>query len=786
LVADTGAAGRGAGPSPAFAAFRAEVRAFLKDNLPREMAQRTRSAVHPARQDTLGWTAILARKGWSVPGWPVAHGGPGWSARQRLVFEEELMMAGAPVVNIQGVSLVGPVIYTFGSQAQQQRYLPDIREGRSFWSQGFSEPESGSDLASLRTRAVRDGETWIINGQKIWTSQAMLADMIFCLVRTDPEAKPQRGISFLLVPLDTPGITVRPIETIDEAKSLCEIFFDNVRVPADALVGEVGRGWDYAKFLLGNERVATAEVPRNKRNLAVLKELARAEPDAAGRLIDNADFRRRIAELEIDLLALQAGVERALDGDEDLLLPSVLKLCGCELMQSILQLQVETLGSYGAVYNMQSDTGSVGAPPSASATAPAHALDVTAEFLFRRAATIYGGSNEIQKNIIATNLLRTQNRSRSPLTEEQRLLRDSAAGFLGRAYSFEARKAMLRDRPTAFRTNWKAFAKMGWLGAGHAEDVGGLGGTPHDTAVLAEEFGRALVLEPFAAAGLAGRVLDLAAAPQQRAGLLASLVAGKDLTVVAHDEPGARGRLSFVSARATPSGDRYRLHGRKCVVLGGDDAGRFIVSARTAGAGDDEAGISLFVIGRDAPGLSCTPVRLVDGRGAAELVLDGVDVGPDSLLGPIGGGAGLMAPAIAEATMLACADAVGAMDQALWITCDYLKVRKQFGSALADFQALRHRLADMYVEVEKARSILRPGLEALSFSDGEARQRAVSAAKARIARSGFFVGAQAIQLHGGMGMTEAYAVGHYFKRLCVFDMLLGNAGYHTAIHAGGI
>ena len=372
------------------------------------------------------------------------------------------MMAGAPVVNIQGVSLVGPLIYTFGNLAQQQRYLPDIREGRSFWSQGFSEPSSGSTSPRCAPAPCATASSWVINGQKIWTSQAMLADMIFCLVRTDPAAKPQRGISFLLVPLDTPGIIVRPIETIDEAESLCEIFFDNVRVPADALVGKVGRGWDYAKFLLSNERVATAEVPRNKRNLAVLKELARAEPDAAGRLIDNADFRRRIAELEIDLLALQAGVERALDGDEDLLLPSVLKLSGSRLMQSILQLQVETLGSYGAVYNMQAGAGAVGPPPSASAVAPPHALDVTAEFLFRRAATIYGGSDEIQKNIIATNLLRTQNRSRSPLNEEQRLLRDSAAGFLGRAYSFEARKAMRRDRPTAFAPTGKLSPR--WAG----------------------------------------------------------------------------------------------------------------------------------------------------------------------------------------------------------------------------------------------------------------------------------------------------------------------------------
>jgi alkylation response protein AidB-like acyl-CoA dehydrogenase len=765
------------------ATFRGEIRTFFADNLPEAMARRNRTAVHPTREDTLAWTAILARKGWSVPGWPVEHGGTGWSVKRRLVFEEEMLMAGAPVVNIQGVSLVGPVIYTFGSEAQKWRYLPDIREGRSFWAQGFSEPNSGSDLASLRTRAVRDKDGWLINGQKIWTSQAMLADMIFCLVRTDPDAKPQRGISFLLLPLSLPGIRIRPIRSIDEGESLCEVFFDNVRAPLDALVGEAGRGWDYAKFLLGNERVATAEAPRNKRNLAALKEIARAEPCGTGRLIDDGAFRRRLAELEIDLLTLEAGVERALEGDDDLL-PSVLKLAGSGLLQSILQQQVEALGSYGAVYAVQepADTGN-----DTGSLAPAHAVDVTAEFLFRRAATIYGGSNEVQKNIIAKSLLRTQRRGQAELSDERQLLRDSAAGLLARSYSFAARRDMLRDRGRAFRTNWQSFAGMGWLGTAYAEDVGGLGGTAGDLAVLAEELGRALVLEPFlGCAVLAGRVLDLAATERQRHDLLAPLIAGENLVALAHDEPGARGDNAFVAAQATTSGDGYRLAGAKCVVLGGDMAHHFIVSARTAGAADERQGVTLFVVERDAPGLRCMPRRLIDGRGVADLVLEDVAVGRQAVLGAIDGAFPALDGALAETTVMAAAEAVGAMDQALWLTCDYLKVRHQFGSALADFQALQHRLAEMYVEVEKSRSILRFGLDALSTGDGAARTRAVSAVKSRVGRSGFFVGAEAVQLHGGIGMTEEYAVGHYFKRLCAFDILFGNACHHTAHYAAAL
>ena len=223
-------------------AFRADVRAFLRENLPADMAARNLTAVHQSRQDILGWTGILAKKGWSVPKWPVAYGGTGWSARRLAVFEEELDLAGAPGNNIQGVSLVGPVIYSFGSDAQKARYLQKIRAGEEYWSQGFSEPNSGSDLASLRTRATRDGDSWVIDGQKIWTSQSMDADMCFVLARTDATVKQQLGISFFLVSLRAPGVTVRPIRSIDEGESLCEVFFDNVRVPLDSLVGEAGKG----------------------------------------------------------------------------------------------------------------------------------------------------------------------------------------------------------------------------------------------------------------------------------------------------------------------------------------------------------------------------------------------------------------------------------------------------------------------------------------------------------------------------------------------------------------
>ncbi|MEN9316170.1 MAG: hypothetical protein RIS35_2563, partial [Pseudomonadota bacterium] len=379
------------------AQFRARVRAWLRENLPEDMVRRSRDGVHPSREDMLGVTALLSKVGWSVPHWAPEYGGPGWSAMRAFIFEEELTLAGGPSNNIQGVSLVGPVIYTFGTPAQKERFLAPIREGREFWSQGFSEPNSGSDLASLRTRAVRDGDVYVVDGQKIWTSQAMYADWLFCLVRTDPQVKPQLGISFLLIDMKSPGITVRPIPSIDEGESLCEVFFDAVRVPVDNLVGQEGRGWDYAKFLLGRERVQTAEVPRNKLYLSRLRAIAGIEQRDGRPLIEDPVFAHRIAQAEVDLIGLEAAVVGAIDArDDSALTPSALKVVGCELMQRQLGLQVEALGDLGAALHSHSGLALPGA-----AVPDGDAEGVVSEFLFRRAATIYGGSNEVQKNIIA-------------------------------------------------------------------------------------------------------------------------------------------------------------------------------------------------------------------------------------------------------------------------------------------------------------------------------------------------------------------------------------------------
>ncbi len=389
--------------------FRDEVRAFIAGNLPDEVSRRTLLFYHPHKPDVVDWTRKLNARGWSVPNWPVEYGGPGWTVSQRHIFEEECFAAGCPVLSPQGVFLVGPIIYTYGTQTQKETFLPAIRNGDHFWAQGFSEPNAGSDLASLQTRADHDGDHYIVNGQKIWTSEAQYSEWLFLLVRTGFTGKPQAGISFLLVDMKTPGITVRPILSIDGGHILNEVFFTDVRVPVENLVGEENRGWDYGKELLANERTFSAEVPRCNGTLQRLKRIAQGTMSRGRPLAEDPQFATRIAQLEIDVLAHETTVLRVVAEQEAGVASgaptsSILKVRGTELIQRIGAMTVEALGDDAlpaypeADYLLDMPADAPGSP-----LAPG----VTADFFYRRAITIYGGSNEIQRNIIASELLRS-------------------------------------------------------------------------------------------------------------------------------------------------------------------------------------------------------------------------------------------------------------------------------------------------------------------------------------------------------------------------------------------
>ena len=388
-------------------AFRSEVRRFIADTLPPDMAKRTLVGTHPNKDDVLFWTRKLQSRGWSVPNWPVEFGGPGWTVAQRHVFDEECFLAGCPELSAPGIHLVGPIIYTFGNAAQQQRFLPGIRSADEMWAQGFSEPNAGSDLAALRTQAIRDGDDYIVNGQKIWTSEAQISEWIFLLVRTSNEGKPQAGISFLLVDAKSPGITIRPILTLDRGHSLNEVFFEDVRVPAENRVGEENKGWGYAKELLSAERTFSAEVPRIKGLLSRVRQMAAVVRDRDKFLIERDDFIRRLAELEIELLAHEATLWRVVSEEEAGsasagLTASVLKVRGTELVQRAGALLVEAIGESAVAFVPHGTD-----PTAATEAIPGGPLSpgVTGDFLYRRSATIYGGTNEVQRNIIARQLL---------------------------------------------------------------------------------------------------------------------------------------------------------------------------------------------------------------------------------------------------------------------------------------------------------------------------------------------------------------------------------------------
>ncbi len=388
-------------------AFRDEVRAFLAANLPPDLQHKVRSHLRLSKEDSVRWHKILAAKGWVAPGWPVEFGGPGWTPVQRHIFDEECALAGTPQILPFGVSMVAPVIMAFGSPEQKAYYLPRILSCEDWWCQGYSEPGAGSDLASLKTIAVRGrddaGDHYIVNGQKTWTTLAQHADMIFCLVRTDTGVRKQEGISFLLIDMHSPGITVRPIIMLDEDHEVNEVFFDNVRVPVANLVGQENRGWTYAKYLLGHERTGIAAVGRSKRELAFLKGLAARESKNGKPLIEDPLFAAKLANLEIELMALEMTVLRVLAKADKAPGPeaSVLKVRGTDIQQALTELMVEAVGPMALPF----DPAYLEGASEHSVFDDDDAAPLASYYFNYRKTSIYGGSNEIQRNIITQMIL---------------------------------------------------------------------------------------------------------------------------------------------------------------------------------------------------------------------------------------------------------------------------------------------------------------------------------------------------------------------------------------------
>jgi hypothetical protein len=377
--------------SPEETAFRDEVRAWIGANLPNDLRDKVLNYRELSKDDLLRWHKTLAKKGWIAPHWPKEWGGTDWTVVQRYIFEEECGAAGCPLVVPFGVRMCAPVLLRFGTDAQKQRFLPRMYHGDDFWVQGYSEPGAGSDLASLKTRAVREGDHYVVTGQKIWTTLGHYGDWIFCLVRTDPKTeKRQDGISFLLVDMKSPGITVRPIVLLDQSREVNEVFFDEVKVPAENLVHEENKGWTVAKFLLGYERMGTGNIAVCKRELARVKELA-----ARAGLLDDPRFGDRLTRVEVELMALEITNLRYLDqlrgGRPPGAEVSLLKIKGTEIQQTLTELMMQTAGPLAPIFR----------PVTADAPFDAFTAALFPRYCNVRKATIYAGSNEIQRNIIA-------------------------------------------------------------------------------------------------------------------------------------------------------------------------------------------------------------------------------------------------------------------------------------------------------------------------------------------------------------------------------------------------
>jgi len=388
-----------------FAEFRAEIAEFCAQSFPSDIRSKVLLNQHLSKDDYVRWMRILHARGWLVGHWPVEHGGRGWSPLQRWVFENELYRLGSPWLAPFGITYVGPVIFTFGNEAQKRRWLGPTANHDIWWAQGYSERGAGSDLANLQTRAVRDGDHYVVSGHKIWTTMAHWADMMFTLVRTDPSAKPQRGISFLLVDLKSPGVSIRPIKSIDLAEELNEVFLDDVRVPVENLVGDEGSGWTYAKFLLDNERLISAELGKAERLMAQLRFFLQEVRDGGQPLATTSVWQRRLGELELKLLSLASLARKMFgelaNGSDPGLSASMLKIASAELLQTISGAQVDALALGGLSFQVDALTPGADVP----LVAPPGGAGAIAEYLHGRVYSIWGGSSEVQRNIIAKAVL---------------------------------------------------------------------------------------------------------------------------------------------------------------------------------------------------------------------------------------------------------------------------------------------------------------------------------------------------------------------------------------------
>jgi alkylation response protein AidB-like acyl-CoA dehydrogenase len=736
-----------------YEAFRAEVRDFALTNCPPDLREAVVKLKKQGRHEMLTWQRILYAQGWGAPGWPREHGGTGWDLRQRHIFDETLAECDCPTQPYQALRHIAPVLIAFGSDDQKARFLPPMLRGEAHWCQGYSEPGAGSDLASLKTAAVLDGDHYVVTGQKIWTTGAHEADMMYALVRTSREAKKQQGITMLLIPMDSPGLTVREIRTIDGIHNVNEVFFDNVRVPVANRVGEEGKAWDYGKFLLSHERLGGAKVAPLIRLLARTRRMVAEEYATRPDHPRKAELDRRLLEAEAEMQGVQALGRRAI---EDMVakrplgaLSSVIKLVSSTLMQTLDEIGLDATG-----HRLAARFRAVG---EGGANAAEDGIWWLRNFMHGRARTIYGGSSEVQKNVLSRTLFGAEFAA-TPMQPGD--LHDTAHRLAARFAARCGRLADVAARQGQQAETWDEIQGLGWAALAIPERAGGAGGRFGDVAALVEGAARgALALPVAACCGVAP--LLLADAPA----LLDRIIAGS-----------ARVAPAFAAWHGAAAGGGFACRWEAgAPVLSGSLLGVEAPPGAThlALACDIAGEAAILGIAIDDPRLTRRWHERLDNRPSLDLGFGGGTALPGTVL--------LRGPAAAAATrraqqaarLLGCVEAVAAMGAALEQTIAYLSTRVQFDAPLATQQVLRHRVADLFVAQEVMRAEVAALLDAVAA--GAWPERGIALAWLHIAPAARRFAAAVIQLHGGMGMTEELPATRLNKRLLMLAFEAGDA-----------
>jgi len=756
------------------AAFRQDIRTALHACLPEDLREADAANCLVTREQARRWQQIMHAQGWAAPAWPGKHGGPDWALWQLAIFREEYALAGCPRFENLGIDMIGPTLMNHGTPEQQARFLPRILSFEDYWAQAYSEPDAGSDLASVKTTARRDGDAYVVNGTKIWQSFGHWANWALTLVSTNPGAsRKQDGLSVLLIDMTLPGVTVRPIRFINGAEFHVQLFFDEVRVPLNCLVGAQDAGWAVAKDLLVTERLFLARVGECKAELEKLKHLTRQYQGAPALARANQRAWTQLAKLECRFLAhesqwWQALTAVAAGGDSDIA-PSLLKLQGTELIQDLYAAQMALIGRHGLPVDPAALDGRASAPP----LAPGSVNNIHLHFLRYRGVTLGGGASEIQKEIIARVLFSGKSEldavADANADEQQSLIDDSLRKYLTREYSADARRESIQGGGARCAQAWAEIAGFGLLGLMADEEQGGASGRLADVAYVTQTLAAHLFLPLYGTAAVAAPMawaIGGAASADAVSRMLVDTLAGQARLACAleADPP--------LTARAAQGG--WTLTGKLATVLGGDSASHLLVAAALSDTPEAELGV--FLLPAKAPGLARRPYRLYDARGAADLDLDTVGVGAAELV-VRGVAARVFCAAFGQAEkLLWCVENVGVMREALRQTVEYLVTRRQFGRPLSEFQALRHRVVDLYRAWRNAHALTWNAIGQWRQEAPEAQAGAVAAACWINGESAHAVALDVLQLHGAIGLQDETAISHLAKRLLVNETLLGGPG----------